>query len=160
MCSSDLTSTIHKVYKPGDVINLAGKGIDNGDTRTVTGTPTSLTIDLKENLGVSPGITLTYKVAVTNIAPAEKTLQSNNYVKIQVTSTSGPFCLGFPDVYKVKRIFKFNSNPTSFSGGEDVTSLFTVDNGQRDTQYDLAYIKPIPGAVSLTVGDYLLVELD
>jgi hypothetical protein len=48
--------------------------------------------------------------------------------------------------------------PSSNTENTDVTTLFTFDNGQRDTYYDYATIKPL--SVSLSRTSRLLVEFD
>ncbi|NDB58625.1 DUF4815 domain-containing protein [bacterium] len=156
------TSKIFKAYKTGDIVNLIGKGVDNGVKRTVTATPTALTFNLKETLPQDVDTTITYKIAKTSTAEAIKTLNPNRYVKIDCSTagTAGPFCLGFSDVYQIRNIIlKTGSAPTNLADGTEVKSYFTLDNGQRDTLYDLARIIKSPG-LSLGATDYLLVHLD
>ena len=156
------TSKIFKAYKTGDTIKLTGKGVANGGSRTVTATSSSLSIDLKETFSQEVDSTVSYKIALTNTSEATKTLTPNRYVKIDCSSagTTGPFCLGFSDVYRIRNIVKkTGSAPSSLADGTDVTRYFTLDNGQRDTLYDLAKIVKSP-AISLGGTDYLLVHLD
>jgi hypothetical protein len=160
--ASVTNNVIFKAYKTGDIINLNGKGVDAGAQRTVQATPTTLTIDFKENLGSDRDITITYKVASTSSAEKLKTLKPNRYVKISCATagTTGPFNLGFSDVYQIRNIIrKTGSAPTSLSDGTNVTNYFTLDNGQRDTMYDLARIFK-SGSITLSASDFLLVELD
>ncbi len=160
--ASVTTSSVFKAYKNGDEINLTGKGIAAGTKRTVSATSTSLTFDLKETFSSQIPATVTYKLVSTDSVEASKTLNPRRYVKINCATagTTGPFCLGFSDVYQVRNIVKKNgSAPTSYTDGTDVSRYFTVDNGQRDTMYDLATITPNPG-LSLSNTDYLLVFLD
>ena len=157
------SSQIYKAYKNGDIINLTGKGVKAGGTRTVTmgASNTSFSIDLKEDLPSTIGATVTYKVAKRNAAEATKALNPNRYVKISCATagTAGPFCLGFSDVYQIRKIvLKTGSAPTTLTDGTDVTSYFVLDNGQRDDRYELASIRR--NGISLGATDYLLVELD
>ena len=155
-------NTIFKVYKKGDIININGKGVDAGSQRTVVATPTTLTIDLKENIGSDRSIIFTYKVASTASAEKVKTLRPNRYVAMNCATagTTGPFCLGFSDVYQVRNVIKkTGSTPTSLADGTNVTQYFTLDNGQRDTMYDLATIYK-SSSLNLGATDCLLVELD
>ena len=162
--SSVITSnTISKVYRIGDIVNLTGKGATAGGKRTVTmgGSNTTFTIDLKETFPNTVPTTVTYKVAKTNASEVTKTLNPNRYVVINCATagTTGPFCLGFSDVYQIRNIVKkTGSAPSNLADGTDVTKYFILDNGQRDTQYDLAYI--INNGDSLGATDYLLVHLD
>jgi Domain of unknown function (DUF4815) len=152
-----------KAYKVGDIIDLAGKGSAAGATRTVSATPTSLTVDLKETFPSTLNATLSYKLARTTAKEVEKLKRENRYVKINcasnIATTSGPFDLGFSDVYKIKSIrLASGSYPTSNTSGTDVTTLFRFDNGQRDNLYDHGTITPT--GIGLTSSDRLLVELD
>jgi len=99
---------------------------------------------------------------IANVALTDKELRRNRYVKINCHPTSagttGPFNLGFSDVYRIKSIVKKSSSfPTSNTDGTIVTSQFIFNNGQKDTLYDIATIKP---TTTLASTDRLLVELD
>lgn len=158
--SSGVTgNTYNKVYKAGDVIDLTTKG-NTGVERTVSATPTQLSFDLKEIFPTSQTGKVTYQVVRNNSYEVKKNLSENRYVKINCSTagTIGPFNLGFSDIYRVRKIVKkTGSYPTDMSDGTDVTSLFTVDNGQRDMFYDHGSIKP---NFTLTANDRLLVQLD
>jgi Domain of unknown function (DUF4815) len=154
---------IFKAYKNGDILNLTGKGVTAGGTRTVTmgASNTSFTIDLKETLPSSVGATVTYKVGKRNALEATKTLNPGRYVKINCATagTTGPFCLGFSDIYQVTNVtLKTGSAPSSTSDGTDVTDNFILDNGQKDDHYELASIRK--NGITLGATDYLLVKLD
>jgi len=156
------TNTVFKAYKNGDIVNLTGKGITSGTKRSVSATPTTLTFNLREGYSSQIPVTVSYKLVSTDSVEASKTLNPRRYVKINCATagTTGPFCLGFSDVYQVRNIVKkTGSAPTSYTDGTDVSKYFTVDNGQRDTLYDLATITKSP-ALTLGSTDYLLVYLD
>lgn len=160
--SSVTGNVIFKAYKTGDIINLNGKGVNAGAARTVSATPTSFTIDLKESLGADREVTITYKVASTASAEKIKTLRPNRYVSINCATAGieGPFNLGFSDVYRIRNVIKkTGSKPTSLSDGTNVTRYFTLDNGQKDTFYDLAKLFK-NSSIALDPTDNLLVELD
>jgi hypothetical protein len=151
-----------KAYKTGDIIPLSGKGVLNGVERTVAATPTTLSIDIKETLPQEVDVTVSYKLATTESTEAAKTLRPNRFAIIStaVAGTSGPFCLGFSDVLRIRNVVKkTGSAPSSLSDGTNVTSYFRLDNGQRDTKYELASIIKSAG-LSLGGTDFLLVELD
>ena len=152
-----------KAYKVGDIIDLAGKGSLAGATRTVSATSTSLSVDLKETFPSTLNATLSYRLARTTAAEVEKLKRENRYVKINCNTntktTSGPYDLGFSDVYKIKSIrLASGSYPASNTAGTDVTTLFKFDSGQRDNLYDHGTITP--NGIGLTSSDRLLVELD
>ena len=157
-------NTIFKAYKNGDVINLLGTGANSGAQRVVSATPTTMSINVAETFAATVPVTLNYKVSLSSTAAAKavKTLNPNIYVKIDCSTagTTGPFCLGFSDVYQIRNIIKkTGSAPTSLTDGTDVTKYFVLNNGQKDTLYDLATITP-SSYVSLGATDFLLVQLD
>ena len=159
MSSGVSGNTYSKVYKAGDVIDLTTKG-NTGLERVVSSTPTQLSFDLKEIYPTSISGRVTYQVVRTNSAEVTKNLSQERYVKINCSTagTIGPFNLGFADIYRVRKIIKKSgSYPTTLSDGTDVTSLFTINNGQRDMYYEHGSIKP---NVALSSNDRLLVQLD
>lgn len=156
-------NAIYKAYKTGDIIDMTGKGVDAGADRTISTTPTSLSFDLKETLGPSGtfSASISYVGRRADSGSVPKNLRVGRYAKINVAAygtTSGPFYLGYPDVYKIRSIRKDSSPITSATQGSDVTSYFTLNNGQKDDFYDHASIKP--KGIGLTTSDHLLVELD
>jgi hypothetical protein len=71
---------------------------------------------------------------------------------------TGPYDIGFSDVFKVKNIWsKASDFSTSSSEGTNVTSDFEIDDGQRNDFYGHGYVTP---KAALASGTYLLVELD
>jgi hypothetical protein len=152
--------SLSKTYRIGDVIDLTGKGVAAGETRSVVATSTSLTIDLKETFASPIDATVTYRVARTSALEVQKLLRSSRYVKIDCSTagTTGPFNLGISDVLRIKSIRKgVGAYPANSTDGTDLTRNFIFDNGQRDAFYDHAKITP---TVSLSASDRLLVELD
>lgn len=101
-----------------------------------------------------------YDVYRGNAVPAAKAIVKSKFVKIQANThpagTKGPWCLGLPDVFKIKAVYQgstyANTNPNKLSS-------FTLDNGQRGGYYGLAYLYAAPG-YTLGANDLLLVELD
>jgi hypothetical protein len=152
-------NTVFKHYGTGDYIDLTTLGFDSGTVRSVSAAGTTLSFDLNE-ANISGSATVVYRVAKTSAIEAKKVLRPSRYVQINCDSagTSGPYNLGFSDIYKVRQIRKKSS--TAFSSnteGTEATLQFNIDNGQRDTHYDLGSITPIS---SLSSSDRLLVELD
>ena len=102
-------------------------------------------------------------MARTTAKELQKVKKENRYIQINCNTntkgTSGPYDLGFSDVYQIKSIrLASGSYPTSNTSGTDVTSLFKFDNGQRDSYYDHGTITPT--GIGLTASDRLLVEFD
>lgn len=153
-------NTISKVYRNGDIIDLTTVGFAAGAARTVTTTPTQITIDLKENFNDTCKVS--YQVNRTGAQEAQKLLRANCFVQINVANASagvlGPYGLGVADVYNLRKIIKKTSSfPAGTADGTDVTSQFTFDNGQRDNLYDHATITP---KSALANTDRLLVQFD
>jgi len=126
-----------KVYKNGDIIDLNSKGFSTGAERSVSATPESLSINLGES--ITDTATISYQVNRSNAKEISKILRANAHVKINVANTSigtsGPYPLGFADVFKLNSV-------TVIGSGADVTSNFILDTGQRDAFYDHATIVP------------------
>ena len=153
---------VFKAYKTGDIINMAGKGVLVGTERTIAATPTSLAFDLKETFPSTVSATITYQMASTQSKEVAKLLRPNRFVKINCSTagTSGPFSLGFADVYQIRNVIKkTGSAPSSLSDGTNVTRYFTLDNGQKDVFYDIGKLKKFTG-YTLGATDFLLIELD
>jgi hypothetical protein len=152
---------ISKVYKNGDIIDLSTKGVAAGNERTVfSPSPATLTFDLKETYPSTVSATVSTKIARIGAVQVNKILRPSRYVTANCASLSSltdPINLGFSDVYQIRSIRKDTVPFTTASQGTDVTSSFTIDNGQRDEFYDHAKIIP---QIALTTSDYLLVELD
>ena len=164
------SATLYRHYGAGSFIDLGSKSVTTGAVRTVTasGSPhsTSLSINLGEAFPSTTGANaaISFRAARRQAVVTSKSLRINRYVKIDCSThpftTTGPYNLGFSDVYRVKKILKksggyptSNTDPTATV----VTSQFIFDNGQKDTLYDIATIKP---RSSLDPADKLLVELD
>ena len=159
--SNATTATFYKVYKTGDLIDLTTKGLDAGVERTITSTPTTLTFNLRETYGSTKSATVTYRVARTSAREIKKLLRPDRFVKINCATagTTGPFSLGFSDVYRIKEIRKQSSNFTSNTEGTLVTDSYLFDDGQDDEFYGISKITPKPSE-SLSASDNLLIRLD
>lgn len=157
------SNSVFKAYKVGDIIDLTGVGSATGAQRTVTATPTSLSVDLKESFPTSvANTTLTYKVYVSNSSEAVKKLKTRRLVKIDCSTAgiTGPYYLGFSDVHVIRKIIKKTASaPSSMDDGTVVTKFFSLNNGQKDTHYDIAFIQK-SSSLPLNANDYLMIELD
>lgn len=115
------------------------------------------TADVKvfHNVKVSPGVNTTYK---------SKTVTKQVYVKLSTdnltTSTTGPWCLGIPDAYKLNAVYVGSSNTYSNST-TNYASSFELVTGQTDNAYGLSYLRYKPGSsLSLSATSSLLVSVD
>ena len=139
---------------PGDVINTSTL---NGAYINIASS-TSASIYLGKNFNTSFNAQVYYDIRRTTANPLRKTLYVDTKVKIDTANsgTTGPWCLGYPDVLRLKHVYVgasySNSNP-------DLVNSFVLDNGQKDAFYDLAYLRLKSGA-SLPSASKLLIELD
>jgi hypothetical protein len=159
-----LGSTMYRHYGAGSYIDLNSYGMATGASRSVSviGGTQTLQFNLQETFPASTPAALSFRISRTSAIETGKTLRPSRYVKINcataASGTTGPYNLGFSDVYRIKSILKKTSSfPTSNTDGTVVTSQFIFNNGQKDTLYDIATIKPTS---SLATTDRLLVELD
>lgn len=158
-------NSLFKAYHTGDIIDFTKKGVDSGASRTISATGTSLSFNMQESAMAGKTVSVVTRVTRSGALEVPKTLNTR-YIKINCSNhpntVSGPYSLGFSDVYRIKKIVKrtdgsFPSSMDTGSGVSDVTSQFIFDNGQRDTHYDLATITPT-GALSSS--NRILVELE
>jgi hypothetical protein len=151
----------------GDLIDLTAKG-STGVNRTANVISNVLTLDLKEvTTNVTPSaipVKLSYRVERNTAGEVRKILRPNRFVKIDVAaanSSTNTYNLGLADVYKIRSIRVDNTAFTNTTGGAtsaNVTQYFSLDNGQRDNQYDHAKLIFKGGAT--IANQHLLVELD
>ena len=95
-------------------------------------------------------------VPLTSNTITRKTLETV-YVKVQATSVTGPWNLGFPDVYSLEGVWKAATSAVSESDA-NVTSSFMVTSGQTDSYYGHGKLK-ITNSSAITINDWLLVKL-
>lgn len=163
------TNAVYKSLLAGDVIDLTSNG-STGATRTANVSSGILIVNLQERTtNVVPSsipVKLTYRVERNTAAEVKKILRPNRFVKIDVdaANTTGTYNLGLSDVYKIRSIRMDNTAFSNTTGNTvtstNVTSYFTLDNGQRDNHYDHAKIIHNGGVPGGLANNHLLVELD
>jgi len=157
--------TFKKVFPKGQVIDL-GYNADSSSfkNRTVTvGSSTSTTFDLKETFDSSVSANVIFIAKKTSAREASKLLRANRYVKIRANThprtTSGPWELGFSDVFSIQEVRLCTSLPTTTTAGTVVTENFELDDGQRDNLYATSKIKKkSTSSLSIAANDFLLVK--
>lgn len=162
--SINATGSVSKVYVAGEIIDMAGDGIDGARSITIAST-TSATFDLNETLTSTVSATVQCTLSKNDAREVAKTYKPDRYVLIRTdthaSNTVGPWSLGLADVFDIVSIRKKSSAFSAVTDGIDVTDDFVLDNGQRDTFYDLARLrKKKSSGLVITSGDYLLVKLD
>lgn len=147
-------STLYRSFEPGTIIHLDKLGSD-GTERTVSVVGNDVTIDLNETF--SPGISVDayFQTNKPDASFATKSKVSNQKVVINTNThpngSTGPYNLGISDLLEVQKIIRTPFEDTATTPDEannshvDITSLFTVDNGQRAGFYDHAKIVPVAG---------------
>jgi len=76
-------------------------------------------------------------IVYANATTSQTTIQANNIVKIPGTAQS----LYVSDVIELVSVYDYSNTAVANTGYTDITSRYTLDNGQRDSFYDHASIK-------------------
>lgn len=129
-----------------------------------------MTIDLLSNqsngfaTATNTDVIVAYNVESANAQATSKTVHRDVYVKLRLSDvvggTAGPWCLGIPDVFRLKGVWRGSSTAVSESDTE-ITESFYIDHNQTQNYYDLGYLyQKNPSGVKLTLDDWLLIKLD
>lgn len=155
------TGNAYSQYYPAGVnINLA----DNNANVNID-TSTSMTIGLGTSLEATMAATVYFPMRRATALPRTKTVNKNRLVRIDcsnnTTGVNGPWCLGIPDVYKLRAVYYGNSSTGYVNTNPNLLTSFVLDNGQRDDHYGPAFIKLAPSAgVVPNTDTRMLVEFD
>jgi hypothetical protein len=126
-----------KIYPAGVPINL------NPTSRTIVANTSTAQVSLGQSVNAAFSTAFYYNINRETNVPIQKNVVKNAFVKIDlsnnVAGSSGPWCLGLPDVFRINNVYVGESGSYS-TANPDLSSAFTLDNGQRDAHYDLAYI--------------------
>ena len=87
------------------------------------------------------GASINTNGVIVYAASGQTTIEANNIIRTPDTLQS----LYVPDVIELISVYDFNGVAVANTGYTDVTSRYTLDNGQRDSYYDHASIKLKPG---------------
>lgn len=142
--------TYTKILPTGTVLSLSANG-GTGSTRTVNVTsPGTVAIDVKEAATFTADVIVSMDRA--NAKEKIKTLnfqtQANINPNTHINGLSGPFGLGLGDIYQLHAVYESSSFAVAATtSNTNVTSSFTLDNGQRDYAYEHGSIRPIAGYV-------------
>jgi hypothetical protein len=114
-------------------------------TRTINITSTTTAnIALGETANANFDASVYFDILRSGTKPIDKIINKSTYVKIQANTnsgrTTGPWCLGIPDVLKLNSVYVDNSGGTYSTSNPDRVTSFRIDNGQRDSYYGLAYL--------------------
>ena len=89
----------------------------------------------------TPKVSVRYKMSRTSAQPLRKLVKKSVITKLYLENHpnkyTGPWPLGFSDVYSIEAVY---SSATSFDTTNDVTNMFTFDNGQTDISYETSQL--------------------
>jgi hypothetical protein len=163
--NTNLTAnTFQKSYPAGVPLNFA-----NYTNRTVAATSSSVTFTFAgsyEYPSSALSCSIFYDILrasslSTAVTAITKSIKRSTLVKIQANTniggTTGPWCLGIPDVYRLNNVWVDSTGGTYATTNQNLTTQFFLDNGQRDAYYGLATISSsVPVAANATI----LVSID
>ena len=120
-------------------------------------------LSIASSNAIAANISLGVNIKRVNVAPLTKTTNRNVFVKIatsnNVGKTAGPWCLGVPDVFRLRAVYIGNSSVSDSS--PNAINDFYIDHNQTTDYLDLSYLFLNPSAATtLTNSDYLLVQFD
>ncbi len=145
-----------KVWPAGVPINF----LSNKRTINITSSTTA-NISLGEASNGNFDATIYFDVLRSGTVPIAKEIKKSTYVKIQANTnpggTTGPWCLGIPDVLKLNAVYVDSSGGTYSTSNPNRISSFRLDNGQRDSYYGLAFLS---STSPIAPNSTLLVSVD
>ena len=141
-------------YLSADPVSIAAQGA------SISIAGTTATINLGKQLEEPLDAVIYYNIRRTSANPLKKTLVKDIVVKLDIATsenrTNGPWCLGIPDVHKIKHVYVGLNYSTD---NPDLSANFFLDNGQRDAVYGLAYLNKKPG-VTIFADAKIIVVMD
>jgi hypothetical protein len=154
-----ITAGTDEVFAPFSVTNYLVVNKSDGSyiplTGNVTrsGSPTGKTVTFTLGSGyASSDVRIISTIAKTNSAANKKTktLVSGSTIDFtsNTTATATVLSLGQADIYVLSNVrMSANAFGTAFSTSNsvDITSRYTLDNGQKTSHYDLGSVKLLPG---------------
>ena len=120
----------------------------NSADLTFVSTTSQHQIQLNEgNLTAGFNASVYFDVLRSQCQPDKKVVRKDRYVHINTGSHSsskdGPWSLGVPDGAEITAVY-MGSNTAVTTADTDVTTDFRLDNGQRDSMYDIARLVKNP----------------
>ena len=138
----------------GDLVSLSGNNHEGDSIFTLTGTPSGrqLQIDLGANFRTAK-VKLVATITRSVAGEKTKTLQTGitQTTATEALSTESRIGLGKADIFALTSVHMaadFSTDATT--SDTDITDRFTLDNGQRDSFYDIGSIVRKPGSQAPT----------
>jgi len=154
--SNSYATSLHaKAFPAGHIFDLSSNG-------TINSVSSQHSIDLGQaNLNSTFVASVYFDVLRSNAVQANKTVLKDKYVHINTGShpngATGPYSLGVSDAYKVSAVY-IGANTSVSTSDTDVTTQFSLDDGQRDSFYDTSSIIKNPTSALDLVDKGLLVK--
>ena len=104
---------------------------------------TELQVNLDPGVSSPAGTLYFNKRLKNNKGNPHSKLAKEVYVRINYSSSTDMYSLGFPDVYEVLGIWEGTTGAAS--GNPDLKDSFALHTNQNDHFYDISYIEQIPG---------------
>jgi hypothetical protein len=136
-----------------------------GRTANVDASKKLLTINLGTALAANISTAVVHNVLTSNVAPGVKTSHRNSGILINLANatgnTIGPWCIGHPDVYRLKHVY-LDANLTAIStSSRDVTNEFYIDMNQNADFADASFLMKKPtSSLALVNTQVMLVVFD
>ena len=139
-------------------------------TANVNGTGAVLTINLGTALNDTGddgfgdrAVTVGFNILRSDVSSSSKTANRQRFVKIDVANnvggTTGPWCLGVPDAFRLRGVYIGNSSVDTT--GSNWISSFSINNNQNLDFYDLsALVMNSQAPYNFLGNEYILVEFD
>jgi hypothetical protein len=146
-------SVPHRVLFPtGHIFDMTR---DGATIQSTSSTQYELNIGVA-NLESQFASTVYFNVLRTDAVQTSKIVNKNRYVYIDTSThsagASGPWSLGVPDVYKIEAVYQGTDET-----GTDVTKNFELDDGQKDSFYDISkLVKKSDSTLSTTSKGFLV----
>lgn len=158
---SSFTGVNHRTMFPaGQPINFMNR---SGRSISITANTTQANISLGISVNTTPTFsTVVYHDVLKSSAVAiKKNISRDTLIKIDTATnaggSTGPWCLGVTDALRINHVWVSTSGSYSNTVTDSVGS-FTLDNGQKDAYYGLAYLKT--NVTALPAGSKILVSVD
>ena len=119
--------------------NMTANIIATIDYTLASGSPakTKTLVSANATIQTSSGESINTNGVIVYASQGQTTIQANNIIRIPDALQS----LYVPDVIELISVYDFNGAAVANTGYIDVTSRYTLDNGQRDSFYNHASIK-------------------
>ena len=160
---TNATSLVYRTFPRNVPIPF---GVRDGLSANVDANGNVLTLNLAINVDSSVATTTALGVEVVrrDVGPGTKTASRDRYVRLSLANNAmgvaGPWCLGVPDVFRLKGVW-LGSNSSVAESGTNVTGDFYVDTNQNKDFVDLSWLYLRPDSrLSLSSASWLLVKFD